>query len=74
MQMITQFRTGTRKSTKDGLTLIDWIGSNQKQAHPDKVQAIAVGLKSFEQVNQVKHFSLVGVDIPCEENVKLFGV
>ena len=41
------------------------------QANPDKFQAVAVGVKSFEQV---KHFSLAGVDIPCEENVKLLGV
>ena len=56
---------------KDGLTLIDWFDSNQMQANPDKFQAVAVGVKSFEQV---KHFTLTGVDIPCEENVKLLGV
>ena len=56
---------------KDGLTLIDWFDSNQMQANPDKFQAVAVGVKSFEQV---KHFTLAGVDIPCEENVKLLGV
>ena len=41
------------------------------QAHPDIFQAVAVGLKSFEQV---KNFTLAGVDIPCEENVKPLGV
>ena len=41
------------------------------QANPDKLQAVAVGVKSFEQV---KHFTLAGVDVPCEENVKLLGV
>ena len=41
------------------------------QANPDKFQAVVVGVKSFEQV---KHFTLAGVDIPCEENVKLLGV
>ena len=41
------------------------------QANPGKFQAVAVGVKSFEQV---KHFTLAGVDIPCEENVKLLGV
>ena len=41
------------------------------QANPDKFQAVAVGVKSFEQV---KHFFLAGVDIPCEETVKLLGV
>ena len=56
---------------KDGLTLIDWFDSNQMQANPDKFQAVAVGVKSFEQV---KYFTLAGVDIPCEENVKLLGV
>ena len=56
---------------KDGLTLIDWFDFNQMQANPDKFQAVAVGVKSFEQV---KNFTLAGVDIPCEENVKLLGV
>ena len=56
---------------KDGLTLIDWFDSNQMQANPEKFQAVAVGVKSFERV---KHFTLAGVDIPCEENVKLLGV
>ena len=32
---------------------------------------LQLGVKSFEQV---KHFSLAGVDIPCEENIKLLGV
>ena len=50
------------------LTLIDWFDSNQMQANPDKFQAVAVRLDSFEQV---KHFTLDGVDIPCEENEKL---
>ena len=49
---------------KDGLTLINWFDSNQMQANPDKFQVVAVGVKSFEQV---KHFTLTGVDIPCEE-------
>ena len=56
---------------KDGHTLIDWFDSNQMQPNPDKFQAVAVEVKSFEQV---KHFPLAGVDIPCEENVKLLGV
>ena len=78
MQIITQSRTGTGKSTswkktleKDGLTLIDWFDSNQMQANPDRFQAVAVGVKSFEHV---KHFTLACVDIPCQENVKLLGV
>ena len=56
---------------KDGITLIDWFDYKQMQGNPDKFQAVAVGVKSFEQV---KHFTLAGVDIPCEENVKLLGV
>ena len=79
MQMITQSRTGTGKSTswkknfgKYGLTLIDWFDSKQMQANPDKFQANAVGVKPFEQG---KHFTLASVDIlSCEENVKLLDV
>ena len=41
---------------KDGLTLIDLFDSNQIKTHPKIFQAVAVGLKSFEQV---KHFALV---------------
>ena len=55
---------------KDGITLIDWFDSNQMQVNPDKLQAVAVGFKSFKQV---KHFTLAGVDIPCEENENLLS-
>ena len=37
---------------KEGLTLIEWFDSNQMQANPDKFQAVAVGVKSFDQVKQ----------------------
>ena len=56
---------------KDGLTLVDWFDSKQIQTNPDKFQAVAVGVKTFKQVKQ---FTLAGVDIPCEENVKLLDV
>ena len=41
------------------------------QANPHKFQAVSVGRKTFEQV---KHFTIAGVDIPYEETVKLLGV
>ena len=41
------------------------------QANPDKFQAVAVGIQTFDKVKQ---FTLAGIDIPCEENVKLLGV
>ena len=50
---------------KDGLSLIVWFDSSQT------FQAVAAGFKSFEHV---KHFTLVVVDIPCKENLKLQGV
>ena len=56
---------------KEGLTLLDWFDSNHMQANPDKFQAVSVGKKTFEQV---KNFTIAGVDIPCEETVKLLGV
>ena len=56
---------------KESLTLIDWFDSSHMQANPDKIQAVAVGMKTFEHE---KHFTLAGVDIPCEENIKLLGV
>ena len=51
--------------------MIDWFDSNHMQANPDKFQAVAVGIKTFDKVKQ---FTLAGVDILCEENVKLLGV
>ena len=55
---------------KKGLTLLDWFDSSHMQTNPDKFQAVSVGRKTFEQV---KHFTIAGVDIPCE-TVKLLGV
>ena len=51
---------------------IDWLISfNCMQANPGKLQAIAVGKKTFE-----KHpvFNFESVNITCEEVVKLLGV
>ena len=56
---------------KEGLALIEWLDSSQIQANPDKIQAIAFGVKPFDQVKQ---FTIAGIDISCEQNVKLFGV
>ena len=56
---------------KEGITLLVWFNSNHMQANPDTFQAVSVEKKTFEQV---KHFTIAGFDIPCEETVKLLGV
>ena len=66
-----EINTLKRILEKEGLTLIDWFDSNHMQANPDKFQAVAVGIKTFDKVKQ---FTLAGTDIPCEKNVKLLGV
>jgi hypothetical protein len=48
--------------------LIDWFNFNQRQANPDKFQAIAIGNKSRET-----EFNINNNDIKCEDVVKLLG-
>ena len=55
----------------DSKILIDWFQTNQMQANPDKFQAIAIGNKSRDFIND---FKIDNVTIKCEESVKLLGV
>ena len=41
------------------------------QANPDKFQAIAVGKKTH---NNLKTFKIEGINITCENTVKLLGI
>ena len=50
---------------------LNWFDNNQMQANPGKFQAIAGGKKTF---SELKSFSVAGIDIPCEETVRLLGV
>jgi len=55
----------------DSKILIDSFQTNQMQANPDKFQAIAIGNKSCDYINE---FKIDNVTIKCEESVKLLGV
>ena len=56
---------------QESISLLDWFGTNQMQANPDKFQAISVGKKTNAEM---KNIQIAEVNIPCEENVKLLGV
>ena len=53
------------------IILLDWFGTNQMQANPDKFQAISEGKKTYAEM---KHIQIAEVNITCEETVKLLGV
>ena len=50
---------------------LNWFNNNQMQANLGKFQEIAGGKKTF---SELKSFSVAGIDIPCEETVRLLGV
>ena len=56
---------------KDSNTLIDWFHFNCMQANPDKFQALAVGKRTHDKQPV---FSIQGINISCEETVKLLGI
>ena len=51
--------------------LIKWFSFNCMQANPDKVQAIAVGKKTYDKKPV---FSIGDANISCDDVVKLLGV
>ncbi len=55
----------------DSLKLIKWFNENHMKATPEKFQAIAFGRKTH---NLQISFNLDGVNIKCDEEVKLLGV
>ena len=56
---------------QESIILLDWFGTNQMKANPDKFQAISVGKKTNAEM---KNIQIAEVNITCEENVKLLGV
>ena len=56
---------------QDSEILIKWFSDNKMQANPEKFQAIAIGQRSSDKI---KSFQINGIDIPCENEVKLLGV
>ena len=59
------------KLESDSQKMLDWFANNLMQANPDKLQALAIGKKTFKE--QIC-FDLNGSKIKCEEHVKLLGV
>ena len=55
----------------ESIICIDWFKNNKIQAHPDKFQAIMLGLQEFLNC---KSLNLNGIEIKCEDSVKLLGV
>jgi len=56
---------------EDSNSLINWFSANKMQANPEKFQAISVGRKTHDK-NVM--FNLNGINISCEDEVKLLGV
>ena len=55
----------------ESIICIDWFKNNKMQANPDKFQAIMLGLQGFLNC---KSLNLNGIEIKCEDSVKLLGV
>ena len=55
----------------DSLKMLDWFHYNLMKANPDKLQALAIGKKSFDHKIV---FELKGNRIEYENDVKLLGV
>jgi hypothetical protein len=56
---------------EDSNSLINWFSANKMQANPEKFQAISVGIKTHDK-NVM--FNLNGINLSCEDEVKLLGV
>ena len=56
---------------EDSNSLIKWFSDNKMQANPEKFQAISVGKRTYDK--NIK-FDLNGINISCDEEVKLLGV
>ena len=56
---------------KECKILIDWFDSNGMKANPEKFQAICFGKKTSNSVNS---FNIGGLEISCQETVKLLGI
>lgn len=56
---------------EDSNSLINWFSANKMQANPEKFQAISVGRKTHDK-NVM--FNLNGINLSCEDEVKLLGV
>ena len=48
----------------ESIICIDWFKNNKMQAHPDKFQAIMLGLQEFLNC---KSLNLNGIEIKCED-------
>ena len=55
----------------ESIICIDWFKNNKMQANPDKFQAIMLGLQGFLNC---KSLNLNGIEIKCEDSVKLLCV
>ena len=55
----------------ESIICIDWFKNNKMQANQDKFQAIMLGLQGFLNC---KSLNLNGLEIKCEDSVKLLGV
>jgi hypothetical protein len=56
---------------EDSNSPINWFSANKMQVNPEKFQAISVGRKTHDK-NVM--FNLNGINISCEDEVKLLGV
>jgi hypothetical protein len=56
---------------EDSNSLINWFSANKMQANLDKFQVISVGRKTH---GKKVMFNLNGINISCEDEVKLLGV
>jgi hypothetical protein len=56
---------------EDSNSLINWFSANKMQANPEKFQAISIGRKMHDK-NVM--FNLNGINLSCEDEVKLLGV